>query len=108
MAYAALALLLQGNLTCHQMSVSGAAGLMGCHACTAAGEASGATDGGPEVGQPVVYATPFEQQPNLLLRKPAKPLPAEPKPRSKAKKGGEQVRLSASDLLARGCFRDCC
>ena len=64
----------------------------------------------PEVGkrQPVVHATSSEQQPNPSLRKAAKLVPAEPKPRSKAKKGAEQVRLSASEWLRGGCVGDCC
>ena len=49
--------------------------------------------------QPVVYATQSEQQANPSLRKPAKLTPVEPKPRSKANKGAEQVRLSGSELL---------
>ena len=54
--------------------------------------------------QPAVYASPPEQQPNPSLRKPAKPLPAEPKPGSKAKKGGDQVRLPAHLSCLRLCW----
>lgn len=53
-------------------------------------------------------ASPFEQQANPSLRKPAKSPPAEPKPRSKAKKGGEQVRVPASELLKGHCVGGCC